>query len=157
MNCPRCNMILAQGAQICPNCHLNLQQFTYQQQVQYAMPPPPAASTVSRKENIYRKLLIIVVIVQMSEFLLYKIPEWLYRFWYADVFWMYTPLKWLTMLSWSGLPLIVSLVIPKGTTGRVVLIVFASIFTLWKVGGFIYDQFTYDPWGYGNPYSYFQF
>lgn len=124
MNCPRCNMILAQGAQVCPNCHLNLQQHMHQ----FHQPGPiygaPMPSFESGKEKVYRKILIAFAIVIMAEFIIVQVP---YMFGFYS---LSRIIGWLDLLVWAGIPLTISLLLPKDAPGRVVLIVFASIFIL---------------------------
>ena len=53
-NCPRCNMFLAPGAQFCPNCQLNLMQYSYQPQQPQNFIPPMSGGDVSetKKEEL---------------------------------------------------------------------------------------------------------
>ena len=119
-------MVLAPGAVSCPNCHLNLQQFAYQQQyaAQFAQGQAPAESN---KEKLYRKLLVAFAIVLMSEFVLTQLPYYFGMYTFAKV------INWLDMLIWMGVPLTIALVLPKNMSGRVVLIVFASIYILLRI------------------------
>lgn len=156
-NCPRCNMYLAPGAQTCPNCQMNLQQLQFQQPQygaqSFQQTQTSPGGTESRKEKAYRKLLIAIAIVLMGEFLIYRIPGWLYNWFGTSVYSLMRPIEWILSLAWAGLPLLVALILPKTNGSRVVLIIFGSIYALVKVITFVYDQFVYDPY----PPVYFNF
>lgn len=154
-NCPRCNMYLAPGAQTCPNCNLNLQQLQFQQTHHAGQSFQAQTATdgaESRKEKAYRKLLITVAIVLMGEFLVYRIPNWLYSWFGTSVHSLTRPIEWLLTIAWAGVPLLIALVLPKKNGARVILIVFGSIFALWRVVTFVYDEFVYNPWDDGGIY-----
>lgn len=162
-NCPRCNMYLTPGAEICPNCQLNLQHpDSYRGQFQqpqpygapaYRQPQTSLDSPESRKEKAYKKLLVAIAIVLMGEFLVYRIPGWLYSWFGASVYSLMRPIEWVLSLAWAGLPLLVALMLPKTNGSRVVLIIFGSIYALAKLITFVYEQFVYDPY----PPVYFNF
>lgn len=149
-SCPRCNMFLAPGAQICPNCQLNLMQMPFQQQPHHYV---PAGGTVeTTKEKHYRKLLMIVVIMLFAELLINKIPSLLSDWFGMSLYSMMRPLHWLSALAWGGLPLVIALILPKANSIRVLLIVFASIYAAWHIGSYFYYEFfySYDDYEYQN-------
>lgn len=135
-------MYLAPGAQTCPNCHLDLRQMHHQQNPYHVSPLSVEVET--GKEKLYRKLLVALVIIQMGEFAIFRLLEKLN--WWAGIntYWITRPLGWLSTIGWTALPLVVALIVPKSMNGRVVLIVFAVIYALWKLSSFIYEQFYYD-------------
>lgn len=146
-NCPRCNMVLAPGAQSCPNCQLNLAQYAYQhQQMAYQAAVPPA-DVVTKKEGHYRKLLLIIAMLLFGDFLVYRIPE-LMTSWFGVYLYSWTkPFTWLLTFAWAGLPLAIALILPKKDSIRTLLIVFASIYAAWYIGHFVYYEFFYNGWG----------
>lgn len=144
-NCPRCNMFLAPGAQFCPNCQLNLLQFSYQQQQPQNFAPPIQGSEVgeTKKELVYKKILIILCFFMMGELIINHVSDWL-----GD--WMYSItryLRYLIDIAWAGLPLLISLMLAKKTQVRVVLIVLSSIYAVVALYYWFYYQFMYFGWG----------
>jgi hypothetical protein len=132
-------MYLAQGAQYCPNCQLNLAQFTYQQQ---ASPFPPVGDLPeSKKEKLYRKVLIGICIAMFAEMVIHRLPD------LAGGSFLYTlmkPFNYVSAIAWAGLPLFIALVLPKEFKLRTLFIVFASIYAVVSLWYWVYYQFLYD-------------
>lgn len=143
-NCPRCNMFLAPGAQVCPNCQLNLMQYSYQQQQQ--MPhfhtAPMGDGAESKKEILYRKVLIAFCIFVFAEMLTQRLPELTGGFMYT----MMKPFRYIGMIIWAGLPLFIALILPKRNQIRVLFIVLASIYCLISIYNFVYYEWFYYDW-----------
>lgn len=144
-NCPRCNMFLAPGAQFCPNCQLNLAQYSYQQQqAQHFAPPMQGGDAVeSKKESAYKKILIVICFLLIGEIILDYAPNWFGG-------WLYSITKYLnyiTKLAWIGLPLFISIMLSKKTQVRVLLIILSSIYAAISLYYWVYYEFIYYGWG----------
>jgi hypothetical protein len=145
MNCPRCNMYLAQGVQFCPNCQLNLNQFMYQQQQQaqnYYSQPGTTPETPNEKR--YRKLLVVFAIVLMAEFVLAQLPN-------AFGFYSFSRIiSLLDSLIWMAAPLTIALLLPKDWSGRNVLVTFASIYIVIRLAYMIWVYSMYGGYFFGS-------
>lgn len=144
-------MFLAPGAQICPNCQLNLTQIPFQQQA----PHHHVAvhnDFESKREKSYRMLLTIFVFFLMGEFFIYRIVNKLSDWFGMSLYSMLKPLNWLGILAWGGFPLVFALMLPKKGGLRIVLIVLASLYALWHIGDSIYTEFfySYDDYEYSD-------
>jgi len=151
-NCPRCNMFLAPGAQMCPNCQLNLVQYSYQQQQPMHHHVPVQNPVESKKEKQYRILLTVMICVVIGQFLIYKLAGKLYDWSGIEVYSWLRPFNWLNTLAWGAFPLVFALLLPKANKVRVLFIVLASIYGLWQVGGTFYEEFFNS-----DPFSFFRF
>ena len=140
-NCPRCNMLLAQGAQVCPNCQLNLMQYYYQQQFQN---PGLTNTTVeTTQEKKYRILLVIIAFLGISSLVTRGFPDLLRDFIGVDMYTIMKPLQWIANIAWAGTPLVIALLLPKTNKIRVLLIVLGSIYALYDLYQFVYWEFMY--------------
>jgi hypothetical protein len=150
--CPRCNMVLAPGAQLCPNCQLNLLQYAYQMQQPVHHHMPANVETETKQEKKYRVLLTIISLVVMSELLTYYIPSLLDDWFHFGLTSVLRPLSWITTIAWAGMPLVIGIILPKRNSIRVLLIIFASIFAVWHLGHFAYYEwfYSYDDFNYTN-------
>ncbi len=151
MNCPRCNMFLAQGAQFCPNCQLNLAQFTYQQQQQQHFHAPPihgGDAVETPKETLYKKILIAICFLLMGEIIVNYSPDWLGGWVYSITRYLH----YLVKLAWIGLPLFIALMLPKKTQIRVLLIILSSIYAAVSLYYAVMYEFAY--YGFGDDYNY---
>lgn len=151
-NCPRCNMFLAPGAQFCPNCQLNLMQYSYQQQQPQNFGPPMQAGDVSetKKESAYKKILIALCFFMMGELMINHAPDWLGGWAYS----LTRYLRYLVDIAWAGLPLFISIVLSKKSGVRVLLIVLSSIYAAVALWYWFYYQFMYYGWGGYDPSYY---
>ncbi len=140
-NCPRCNMLLAQGAQVCPNCQLNLMQYNYQKQFQN---PGLTNTTVeTTQEKKYRILLVIIAFLGISSLVTRGFPDLLRDFIGVDMYTIMKPLQWIANIAWAGTPLVIALLLPKTNKIRVLLIVLGSIYALYDLYQFVYWEFMY--------------
>ncbi len=149
-NCPRCNMYLAPGAQVCPNCQLNLVHAFQQQQMPHHH--IPGAVTETKQEKNYRKLVIVIALVLLADLVVYRFPDLLEDWFGLSLYSVMKPLRFLLTLGWYGIPLAIALVLPKTNKVRTLLIIFASIYAVWQIGHYVYMQwfYTYDDYEYYN-------
>jgi hypothetical protein len=150
-NCPRCNMFLAPGAQFCPNCQLNLMQYSYQQQQAplFASPVQGGEVIESQKESAYKKILIAICFLLIGDLIIDYGPNILGGWFYSITRY----LGYLTKLAWVGLPLFIAIVLSKKTQVRVLLIVLSSIYAAvslyyWVMYEYMYSGFS-DDFDYG--------
>lgn len=150
-NCPRCNMFLAPGAQVCPNCQLNLMQFAYQQP-QFGVPPVMGDAPETKTEKRYRLLLLILVFLVLSELITYRIPSLVGDWLHWDMYTMLKPLRWLSTIAWAAAPFTVAMLLPRKDKLKVLLIILGAVYGLWHLGSFVYYEwvYTYNDYEYMN-------
>lgn len=143
-------MYLAPGAQMCPNCQLNLTQIGFQQQMPHHHVSGVAMET--KQEKNYRKLVIVIALVILADLVVFRLPELLEDWFGSGLYTIMKPLRLLLTFGWYGIPLAIGLVLPKTNKVRTLLIICASIYAVWQIGHYVYMEwfYTYDDFDYTN-------